>query len=55
MQALVIVPIYIAIWILAVHIQYLMRYEPKSEKMWIYPIFTMIGLSFFTLIALLLH
>lgn len=55
MEVIVMIPIYIAIWLLAVHIGYLMRNEKKQDRMWIYPVFTMIGISFFCLIGLLLR
>lgn len=49
------IPIYISMWLLAAHIQYLMQHEKKQDKMWIYPVFTMIGISFFCLMGLLLR
>ncbi|MDO5344416.1 MAG: hypothetical protein Q4E91_01575 [Lachnospiraceae bacterium] len=51
----VMMPIYIAMWVLAVHIQYLMRNEKRPDRMWIYPVFTMIGISFLALIGFLSH
>lgn len=55
MEVVVMIPIYIALWLLAVHIQYLMRNEKRPDRMWIYPVFTMIGISFLSLIGFLLH
>lgn len=55
MELIIMLPIYIALWFIAVHIQYLMRNEKKQDKMWIYPVFTMIGISFFCLIGFLLR
>lgn len=55
MEAVVMIPVYLALWLLAVHVHYLMRNEKKQDQMWIYPVFTLIGLSFFTLIGLLLR
>lgn len=49
------VPIYIALWLLAVHIQFLMRNEKKQDKFWIYPVFTLIGISFSAVVISLLH
>lgn len=45
MQIVVVLPIYIALWILAAHIQYLMRNEDKQNRIYIYFVFVMIGFS----------
>ena len=50
MTAMIMIPIYIALWLIAAHIQYLMRNEKKQDKIWIYPVFTMIGISLFCLL-----
>lgn len=55
MKMMIMFPVYIALWILAAHIQYLMRNEKRQDKLWIYPVFMMIGFSFFGLAGLLLH
>ena len=55
MELLVICPIYVSLWILAVHIQYLMRNEKKQDKFLIYPVFMLIGLSFTMMMFFLLH
>lgn len=51
MQIVVMLPIYIALWLLAAHIQHLMRNEDKQDRMYIYFVFVMIGFS----VAGLLH
>ncbi len=53
--AIIMIPLYIALWILAAHIQYLMQNKKTQDRFWIYPVFTMIGISFLGLILLLLH
>ncbi len=55
MAVIVMFPVYLALWLLAVHVHFLMRHEKKQDQMWIYPVFTLIGLSFFSLIGFLLH
>lgn len=55
MEIMILLPIYIALWILATYIQYLMRNESKQDKICIYPVFTMIGISFFCWIGLSLR
>lgn len=42
---IVMLPIYVALWLIAAHIQYLMRNENKQDKMWIYPVYSMIAIS----------
>ena len=55
MLVAVMISIYIAMWLITVHIQFLMRNEKKQDKMWIRPVFGMIGISMAALIVFLLH
>lgn len=51
----IVIPIYIALWLIAVHIQYLMRHEKKQDKIWIYPVFMLITVGIVSLIQLWRH
>lgn len=46
------IPIYVVLWIIAAHIQYLMRNENKQDKFWIYPVYSMIAISFAKAVAM---
>lgn len=49
----IMLPIYVALWIIAAHIQFLMRNEKRQDKLWIYPVFSMIAFSLVGLMTML--